>query len=850
MLAGILTGSCTAQAAPQPGTVMEETIRWLEMPEPWIVVLVILPLLVGWIIFFYKREKPVGNPQWRWALGALRFLVLALALLMIAQPVRQKKIYETTDSTLVLLVDDSLSQDIQDRYSRREIPEALGELFRTQADIIEGTTRYDLVRRLLRDDEIGFIKKLRKKAKLAVYTFSGSVNSLGNYSKLDGSEEGSEKEKPGAPESGSEESTDAAEGELLPPYSKVRDDQRVQETRVAEGLRDAVSGVLGLGFGKGGEKVSGVIMLSDFQQNADTISVTEFARGLGERDIKVFTIGVGNPDEPKDIRITNVDVNNVVLVDDDVPFDVSVVADGYEGDRVRVDLRIDSVVVDTSYILLEGGGKRQGVRFIHQPRKPGKMTATVEVEQQGGEVFYDNNSFSRNITVLDQKIKVLYAEYLPRWEYRYLKNALIRDKTMETQIFLFSADPEFTQDSSPGVPALNAFPSQRDELFKYHVVILGDVDPEGHLGTARLELLKEFVAAGGGVVFLSGPHHNPSRYPRSADLYTLLPVQVSDAGRLEGFDSPVTKSFNVKLSAVGREHPVMRLDNDSARNLQLWENEDGRFYDHLPGFFWFASVGRAKGNAVVLAQHPELSQPLSNPPKPLVIFAFMNYGKGRTFFSAVDNTWRWRAGVDNLHFYRFWGQVCRFVAAGRLLGKTPRYTITSDKELYTIGESVRVECQVYDANMNPSEDESTDVYHQVQGGVDEAVQKIDLALHLEGQGVYRGTISAGARGRHDIWLGTPDERFAFTSYTVEVPALEARDTRLNRTLGEQIAELSGGEYFDFSEVMNAAEKVQGLTQTNEGLVEDDNLWDEWWVVVLITAVLAIEWILRKAVRLV
>ena len=78
----------------------------------------------------------------------------------------------------------------------------------------------------------------------------------------------------------------------------------MQETRVAEGLRDAVSGVLGLGFGKRSEQVSGVIMLSDFQQNADTISLTEFARGLGERKIPVFTIGVGNPDEPKDVRIT------------------------------------------------------------------------------------------------------------------------------------------------------------------------------------------------------------------------------------------------------------------------------------------------------------------------------------------------------------------------------------------------------------------------------------------------------------------------------------------------------------------------------------------------------------------
>ena len=161
-----------------------------------------------------------------------------------------------------------------------------------------------------------------------------------------------------------------------------------------------------------------------------------------------------------------------------------------------------------------------------------------------------------------------------------------------------------------------------------------------------------------------------------------------------------------------------------------------------------------------------------------------------------------------------------------------------------------VEAQVYDANMNPSEDETISVYHQVQGESEESVQEIELALHLQGQGIYRGSISAGTRGRHDIWLGTPQERSAFTSYTVEVPALEARDTRLNRTLGKQVAELSGGAYFDFPDIMKAVEKVQGITHTSERTPKAQNLWDEWWVVVLIVSILAMEWILRKAVRLV
>ena len=41
-----------------------------------------------------------------------------------------------------------------------------------------------------------------------------------------------------------------------------------------------------------------------------------------------------------------------------------------------------------------------------------------------------------------------------------------------------------------------------------------------------------------------------------------------------------------------------------------------------------------------------------------------------------------------------------------------------------------------------------------------------------------------------------------------------------------------------------------IRDSNETPFVDDELWDKWWVIVLITAILAAEWILRKVVRLV
>ncbi|MGH9361185.1 MAG: hypothetical protein ACRD2T_04655, partial [Thermoanaerobaculia bacterium] len=348
---------------------------------------------------------------------------------------------------------------------------------------------------------------------------------------------------------------------------------------------------------------------------------------------------------------------------------------------------------------------------------------------------------SKPIRVLDQKIKVLYLEGPPRWEYRFLKNALIRDPTMAARVYLYSADRGFIQESSPGEPPLSEFPGTREELFQYHVVIIGDVEQDA-FRKGEMDLLKDFVSeAGGGVVFIAGENANPARY-LDTPLYALLPVEVPEGGR-GGSEPGPNDSFNVELTGVGREHPVLRLDNDPERNRELWENRDGIETRHLPPFYWCAEVNREKVGAVELAVNPRRSHPAYGP-RP--VLAFQNLGKGRTFFSAVDNTWRWRAGVENLYFYKFWGQVIRFAASGRLLGKTRRYSLATDKLVYTLGEKIGIDARVYDANMKPSTEESIRIFHQVVAVTDSSQKAPEpVVLNLsrpKGPGSYEGTLPA------------------------------------------------------------------------------------------------------------
>ncbi len=67
------------------------------------------------------------------------------------------------------------------------------------------------------------------------------------------------------------------------------------------------------------------------------------------------------------------------------------------------------------------------IELTFHPRRAGRADYSVEVDALTGELRTDNNSAALTIHVLDDKLRVLYVDHYPRYEYRYLKNALLRE---------------------------------------------------------------------------------------------------------------------------------------------------------------------------------------------------------------------------------------------------------------------------------------------------------------------------------------------------------------------------------------------------------------------------------------
>ena len=237
--------------------------------------------------------------------------------------------------------------------------------------------------------------------------------------------------------------------------------------------------------------------------------------------------------------------------------------------------------------------------------------------------------------------RVLYVEHPPRYEYRFLKNALIRDPGVLAHCFLTSADKGFPQEHTRSDDPLfqrplETFPATLEELNKFNVLIYGDVPP-GLLGKEAVRNIDRFVREkGGGVIFISGKSHNPRMLPKTA-LAELLPVTVEgQLSESEVFERPYTVT------------------------------EEGRRF--LP--FEFAGKGGPAGEVrrivrlVKAKPKPGATVLVRAGPDPL--FVTQKIGAGRVFWSASDETWLWRTMVgDSPYFYPFWRRAIDWAAGGR-----------------------------------------------------------------------------------------------------------------------------------------------------------------------------------------
>jgi len=211
---------------------------------------------------------------------------------------------------------------------------------------------------------------------------------------------------------------------VVGPSGKLTFDADGKVTDLAQALHSAAE------LTKSGRETAAVVLLSDGQNNSGG-DPEMAAKVLAGRNVPLFAIGIGSGEPPKDIAIAELDTSRVIYLGDAVHVGVAIKYDGFQGASAPLRIEEANEVVTERRVPFPEGRRRTHEDLAFVPERVGPHKYSVVIPVQGGELIEENNRREFKLEVIDDKIRVLYVEGEPRWEYRFLKNLLLRDRTME-----------------------------------------------------------------------------------------------------------------------------------------------------------------------------------------------------------------------------------------------------------------------------------------------------------------------------------------------------------------------------------------------------------------------------------
>jgi hypothetical protein len=790
--------------------------------------LLLAGIAVGYgIWWFYRREPDYCALKRRRALALLRFLGALILLLIISGPVLQVVLQGYVKGKVVVLVDASQSMGRIDKYRNAEdklvAAHVLGKVPLTDTDAnrvsrdveqdLEKASRIDLVRSLLAHPDIQLLEKLQDKYDVEMWSFSraADMKRLGT--------------------------------------DKLKLDASALEKLVADGVMTEIGGSLRATINRlKGQPLAGIVLLTDGGNNKGE----EPAAAAQDLPVRVFPVGIGVP-ESHDIAVTYVFMESKIFIDDLAPIYVRINQHGFSGDQAHVVVSSEGEQLAQQSVTLRDSGEQTEIVRV-KPKKAGKFTYKIEVKpplnREAEDTEPSNNWKTREVEVIDQKISVLVIESEPRWEFRYLKNSLLRDKRVSCKVLLHV--PDMHELAKNSTVYIDAFPTAA-ELFKYHAIIFGNMPNDGFFTEKDIENILRFVQdEGGGVWFIAGKNNFPDTF-KDSKLEGLLPVEYERNPEVTAEDeqqNPMIDPVRMTLTPEGRSHSITRLDLGSSEG---GDEKNAEAWGMMPPVFWFHKANRMKLNAIPLLVRSDEKRAGASHSEAIPLMVTSQVGRGRVLYQAFADLWRMRypaeLGPDALE--RFHGHVVQFLGLPKLLGRTARIEITVDREEYAVGDRAKIHARVLNKDMEYSTAEHYTAL--VTDLENEATQfGVDLTPEPGQRGTYRGDKVLEAAGKFTVTLKEESDEKAHADFSVVMPHIEMDNPDMKKEVLDNVAKSSiqgaaEGTKASMYFADQAGKLVDDLNESQRPVEErkENTLWDAPILLILFTLFMGAEWLVRK-----
>ncbi len=382
---------------------------------PWWLAGLLFVALVAITALFYARERgTLGWPR-RVLLIGLRAALLGMVLLLLARPVLLAEFAGQRPRGVVVLLDNSQSMQLQDRRlgdaDRWRVAIANG-LVPLQTPLYDGKmgeppdatpkdpARADLVRAVLKHPELKLLQRLEAYGPVRSYLFDSDLHGMAEFTA----------DKP--------------------------------RTALADAIFKALQA-------KDADPPTAIVAITDGQDNASKFTLPEAAQACKEAGIPLHIYGVGTA-EGGSLQLKEVAAPDTLFVDDLVSVPLRWRAQGFKAGNFEVTLSLGGKQVAKKVMPVHTGEDLRDVLSFTVPKgreMEENLDLVAQIQYQGADGFKDSQT--RSLRVVDRKIKVLYIENSPRWEFKFLQPALLRDRRIEAQFLLVNADPKVAQSGPP-----------------------------------------------------------------------------------------------------------------------------------------------------------------------------------------------------------------------------------------------------------------------------------------------------------------------------------------------------------------------------------------------------------------
>ena len=798
-------------------------------------------LLLGWLaFFFYYKFQKHGKRRTRMFLGGLRALLLCMLFVIFADPILEIQLVNQPKPLLWVLFDGTDSMNIEDKLPEsqyRAIAESVSLKEVTPAGSASAggrqfPARIDFVKAWVEKSDDNLFEKLAGKYRLKGFVLdrADGVRAIS----LNDDQDNFDKE--------------ATLAELT---------TLGQVTALGTAFED-----LALRHSTG--NLAGLLVVSDFNRNAGPLP----EEAAGKLNVPIFSVGVGattavdlaldHVEAPVKMKKAEESSIAVTLRHQDLADETVLVR--LTARKIEDDEKTEPILVGEKDVELKES--KVSVDFPFTPKDTGRFLFFAEVGRPGsgtdergfprldpldGEVVEQNNSAGREVTIIDDFMRLLFVEYEPTWEWRFVKEVFHRDELVGLRgfrTFLRSSDPIVRENNELFVPNLTL---PRKEFFEHDVIFLGDM-PADVLSTRFCEMTKEFVSEfGGGLVVMAGPRFGPGQLAKTP-LADMLPVFVDPDARPRD-----DREFRPVITEMGRlaQYDFMNLGQTEEETQMAWEN-----LGRLP---WYQPVQSVEPSAtIVLAEHPTDTCVNGRTKQPLI--AVRKYGRGEVVYIGFNEMWRLRKLYGEKYYRNFWGPLIKRLGLSHALGQQKRFVTRTDRKEYQADDKVLLTVEAYDEDFNPlteaevekrTQQKTLEYELRLPGpGTSSSTIKQQARVSLLKPGVFETRIPVFQAGEYSIRALDPIAGKYADPIHFQVTSLSAerRSAVRDSTVQHRLADLSGGRAYDLTNV-DAILNDFSPPSITERTLDIRPLWATWPCFAVLILLMLGEWWARKMVNL-